>query len=239
MRSKYRAVCIALVAALAVTALSAGSAFAALPEFSPIYKTKETFSGKAVGVTKWEISTGIAWEDTEATISGEIVLSGPHARKALQNVTMKFVGGGTVGAACRNKSNELVLTGLEAYLGYINESTKEIGLAFFEPWPEGGNWFFQALASCTVNPVGGKLEGVIVVPLTEAKTFSKTHSLAFTQEKGKMTYGTVKFKWEGGKLPWGGFGFPLHTQRGEENLFSDGIQASMPFVTEEPIEVIG
>lgn len=241
MRSKYRVAVAVLVASLAVTALAASSAFASLPEFKQV-KPGETFSGK-VGSPTWELSNSWTWNDTEATISGEFVTEGTHAYKALQNVKLTFTGGNHT-ASCNNGAPwELTLTGLEAYLGYLNESTKLIGLVFFKP---GGEWFAMklepVLTKCT-NPINGagNFEGILAVPLTNPHGLSQKHGLSFEmgEAKGTMRYNMSTFRWEGGKSP--DFTVSYSPKLAYKNgvQYGVGIKAEIPFETSNFIEVEG
>jgi hypothetical protein len=249
MRSKYRTVWLVLVAALAVTALSASSAFASLPEFTHV-KPGETFSGK-VGSPNWELSNGWTWNDTEATISGEFVTEGTLADKALKNVKLKFTGENRI-AGCENGATgagELVLTGLEAYLGYINESTKQIGLAFFKP---GGEWFAMklepTLTKCTNELEGnGKFVGVLVVPMTHTGIPTNKNGLSFKkgESKGTMLYNASTFRMEKKDPFFPGLKWAPELVYGGTESYKEkegrgvGIATEIPFETSNSIGVEG
>jgi hypothetical protein len=240
MRSKSRATIIALVAMLALGALTAASASAETsPEFMPEHN--RPFTGHANGSVTFELASGQKWQYSGMTISGEIGGEGTLKNKQLLNVTLKFTGGGE---HCYNGSSGgehvLTFTKLEGRLGYVNKETKQIGLAIYNPSPEEFyTWFaFPSAEKCYLLGREDAFKGVLVVPITNAKETSKVHTLSAVQNKGSEEFETGKF-WANGSNPFLNFAEPLKMEL-NEGWTKLGIGApEVTFETTESIWITG
>jgi hypothetical protein len=127
MRSMFRSMLLALVAVFVMSVVAAGSASAALPEFSPsgTANAPVTFA-LAMGSSKF--SSGIGnWEYLEGSGRGQIVAG------AVRSLVLHWTN--PIGA-CVNEKNGLVSQKLKGRLGYINSEKKEVGL-LLEPETAG------------------------------------------------------------------------------------------------------
>jgi hypothetical protein len=159
---------LALVAALA--AVVAGPASATLPRFtqsngvppeSPV-AFKGTISN---GVTfYYEGGGSVAYE--KGTISGEIT-----GATSLANITLTFTKPSELKNACDNTETGVVLSGLKGRLGYINKSTKKLGV-MFEPTNKG------VMAKCEIPIVGHReYRGDFILELKPVNELTKTFTL--------------------------------------------------------------
>jgi hypothetical protein len=170
---RIRIVVLTMVAVFATSAVAASSAAAVLPEFSP--SSGVTLNGTS-GAGLLETKSGTKVTCTSNTDSGEI--TGP---KAVSKIKVTFKGCESGGFKCSTAgaaSGELVTEELKATLGYINATTKEVGVDFT---PVGAKFI-------EFNCVGGIIEvtvtGSVICPVTPINTKTKTFTVACRQEKG-------------------------------------------------------
>lgn len=147
MRSMFRRVLVALVAVLALGAVTVASASAALPEFQQKGKGLE----KAVKFTVksgWGKLESKAGDELKCT--GESVTGETHGVNEVANVVIRFTGcneGGVIGACTSPgaKTEEVVSVSLSGRLGYLSKSeTKRVGLLL---QPSTG----EQIAECTYH----------------------------------------------------------------------------------------
>lgn len=176
MRSiKYAGAIVAAVLATSVVGVAGASA--ALPEFS----TSGTFTGTS-GAGKLE------------TVGGSTVTckkdksSGSFSGKTVSNVKVTFEECETTlfgffPVSCTN----IVTKTLSGELGYINKSTKTVGL---DLKPASGS----ELANTECGGVTIVVDGSVIGQITPTKTKTTKYTLTYTQSEGKQTIQ----KFEGG-----------------------------------------
>ncbi|HTA15817.1 MAG TPA: hypothetical protein VK781_13260 [Solirubrobacteraceae bacterium] len=170
----------ALAATLVVGVFTAAPAFAVLPEFRPLPGSGGTHFSGSFNSSFFEEANHQSWEYSHGTISGVIAQeTGENVGKILKEVTIKFTGGPK---GCNNgASGELIWSGLEGRLGYINEEKHEAGIALYPSGLKTFSW-----TKCT-GPFGAEqeFEGLIVVPITP-NTSTTVHHLSFQQSGGQQ-----------------------------------------------------
>jgi hypothetical protein len=194
---RIRIIGLALVAAVALSAVGASAASAALPEFSP--SSGVTLTGTS-GAGLLETVTGTKVTCTASTNGGEIT-----GAKTVSKVKVKFTGCESTGAKCNTSgaaSGELVTEELKATLGYLNASKKEVGLDFVPV----GTKFIEF--SCGTALVGVKVTGSVICKVTPVNMPTKTSTVTCKQAKGIQEF----TKFEGGETD------VLKTQIGIEGL---------------------
>ncbi len=137
---------VALVAVLALGAMTVASASAALPEFQQKGKGLE----KAVKFTVksgWGKLESKAGDELKCT--GESVTGETHGVNEVANVVIKFTGcndGGIIGACTSTgaKTEEVVSVSLSGRLGYLSKSEHRVGLLL---QPSTG----EQIAECTYH----------------------------------------------------------------------------------------
>lgn len=179
--TRVRMLGLALVAALAVTAVAVSSASAATCSTKPCFTGPypNTFTSKSgagtletVGGTKVKCSS-------DSTEGGEIT-----GEKTDKVKSVVFKGCESSGFKCSTSgaaSGEIKTSELESTLGYINKSTKEVGI---ELKPKGGGNF--ATFECTAF-VKVTVKGSVIAVITPINTETTKYTLKFTQTKGKQT----------------------------------------------------
>jgi hypothetical protein len=170
MRSKSNRVLVALVAALALGALTAGPALASgLPEFKPGAKESfpVSFTGSG-GSASWE-TPGYSFTCTTTSMVGTI-----SGAKTITKDTLVFTGCKVQGKTCGSegaKNNEEIKTELlEGTLVYISKTAKTVGIDFK---PESGAYWTK------LRCFGGtsKIRGSIVMSITTVNKLQSNFTL--------------------------------------------------------------
>jgi antitoxin (DNA-binding transcriptional repressor) of toxin-antitoxin stability system len=173
---RLRSVAFCSVAALAVSAVVAGSASAALPEFSgPFPKPLKSKGGKALIET-----AGVKLTCTALTDVGE-VLGAKNGK-----VVVRLTGCSADGFTCTTPGaaeGEMVTSELSTTLGYINKEKREVGIALAAVSPTPFEEFECAGLKIVVEgSVIGKL-----TPINKRVKPTSHFTLKFTQKKSVQT----------------------------------------------------
>jgi hypothetical protein len=142
-----------------------------LPEFGPelLERSHSPFEGTAFSPI-FELTDGGTWSASSATIKGSIIDPNEVA------LTIAFEGMGER-SGCGFKTT----TTLIGRLGYLNKTSKEVGL-LLEPMG-------SRVAKCESSIIGaGELTGSVLGKITPVNTLSKTLTLAFKQTKGVQEF---------------------------------------------------
>jgi len=175
MKSMFRQMLVAFLAAFAVVALASASASAALPEFHGA-KFPVTFTGTSGSVTLRERYGG-SYICVGSSITGEIV--GP---KELAKVVIKFKEN-AVSGDCHGFCEQPGVKGgwetkeLKGRIGYLSKQSKLVGL-LLEP-------VAQPVAKCEQLGVGPTtIQGSIIGQIGPVLRSSKAYELRFAQLNG-------------------------------------------------------
>ena len=179
---------VALIAVLALAAVAVSSASAATCTTKPCFtgtfpNTYTSSSGAGTLETKSGTKVKCSSDSTEG---GEIT-----GEKTGKLKSVVFKGCESSGFKCSTKgaaSGEIKTVELETTLGYINKSTKEVGIALK---PKGGGDFvtFECTALVKVT-----VKGAVIGVMTPVNSETMKYTLKFTQTGGKQT----PQKFEGG-----------------------------------------
>jgi hypothetical protein len=191
MQRKSRGVLLALVAVLAMSAVTAAAASATTPEFKPA--TKQAFTGTG-GALTMENSTGTSLACSKYTSAGEITgasavgglvftLTGCKAEKGVESCPLRSVGA--------KNSGEIVTDALKGELGTVSTKEASTGAGLLLE-PASG----KALATIEKNTCTyqGAIEGSVAAEVTPIKTSAKTLTLVFTGSAGKQKIKTITVK---------------------------------------------
>jgi hypothetical protein len=156
MRSKYTKAATLLAVICAISAITVSSASAALPEVvpNPTFKTPATFEG-VVGWGTFESNRSRIVMQCHGTIKGDFF----NAKEV--NATLEFTRCGP------NNFETVKSEPLKGTLGYINKTTKQVGLRLE---PVTGNTWAKSFFLYG-NPLLGKLIGYISPINTKATLF--------------------------------------------------------------------
>jgi hypothetical protein len=172
-RTPLLAACIAAV--IAVSAMTAGAAAAAPPEFSPPFPNAFASTSKAMTV---ETVGGLKVRCKADTNKGEI--TGP----ATAAMTISFTACTIPGARCQSPNGlpgEIVTQPLLGTLGYITRAPKEVGLDLSEP--TGGPMIVFFCGEDLLVEVFGSVVGKIT-PLNKTIAVGSHIKLKFAQAGG-------------------------------------------------------
>jgi hypothetical protein len=189
-----------LVAAFVMSAMAAGTASAAKPEFL-FQGSKPDFSSKS-GAGKLETSSGETVSCTADTDRGEV--EGASGSKKVTDVLISFTGCTskilTITYKCQTAGanpEEIKTTDLEGELGYIKKAAPvEVGLLLK---PKGTNLFAEFECVHNTEKIIIKVKGSIIGKITPInKLVDPGEHATLTYEKGAKTGEPEITKFEGG-----------------------------------------
>src|ERR1700691_33037 len=174
---RFKIIGLCLVAAFAFSAVVASASVAALPEWhGPFPKPFTSLSGPGTLETAGAMKNKIKCA-SDGNV-GEIT-----AAKA-GVVLVTFLGCKQGINPCRNEGTENIMTEkLKMTLGYINETTKLVGVALE---PEAGKKEPLAKFHCDIDGVEAIVEvkGSVIGDITPVNTLTDLYTLSFVQSKG-------------------------------------------------------
>jgi hypothetical protein len=230
MRSKYRTTLVALVAIAAFAAVSTASAMAEEgPHFS------KTLSGKVTGHGRsafdWQAALGSPWAYSTAEFNGEM-----SSTSSFDNFSWAL-SGGPVERGCDNgegsgHGDSLKIAGLDARLGWINKSKKEVGLMFYPPKQPMATCYFYLFNE--PGEIRGEVIAKVVSPGINER--SKKLTLDFTWAEAHDTQNPQYFEGEKKSAEI----FPLEVGNSQDRLEATGVNDNeVTFELPSELEMIG
>lgn len=175
MRSNSRTTVLAFVIMMTLGAAAAGSASAALPEFSS--KTG-LIKGKPFAAV-FRQGGGGAWEFGDGSGSTSQFSAEITSNTTIGNASFIFTAG-TEGACHNSAEWGFTAASFKGHLGYISKSAKTVGL-MFEPAKE-------PFAKCTQNFANRELAGDFIAKVTPVHIMTRKFTLTFeANTEGKQS----------------------------------------------------
>src|ERR1700689_257609 len=180
MRSKFKAMFVALLAVTALGAVASASASAAAK--APIFA--KSSGGYPVKFSAGEEPEGV-WNTGNATFHcSRSRVTGEITSEKKVTATIVFTECASGGSTCANEGGtggEIKSNALEGTLVFISKATKTVGVVF-KSKPGGARVSrFRCAGSI------GEVQGSVIAAITPVNTKTKHFTLTFVQESGKQT----------------------------------------------------